>query len=172
MKTLFAALLLSLSLPAAGQPYVWGMGSSMKADLRTTPDVSGSDRTSFHAGAGWRFNTYVAAELGYLGTGSFNAAGGSWRADGFGLAAIGTLPIAGPWSLVGKAGAYRLKSKFNTPGIVVNTKLGSRPLFALGAQYHVGDALHLQLLYQQFSGKNGAEIDKLRMISLGAMLQF
>jgi hypothetical protein len=173
MKTLFATLLLSLSLPAAGQMYVFGMGGHSKADTRTTPATSSSEFKTWHAGAGWRFSKYLAAEIGYLDVGNHGGADASWKADGFGAAAVGTLPISGPWSLVGKVGLYRLESDFVTGGSqLVTAKLGSRPLLALGGQYHVGDALHFQLLVQQIDGEDGTDLDTVRLVSIGAMLQF
>jgi OOP family OmpA-OmpF porin len=173
MKTLFAALLLALSLPAAGQVYVFGMGGHSKAATSTTPATSGSEFKTWHAGAGWRFSKYLAAEVGYLDIGNHGDADASWKADGFGIAAVGTLPISGPWALVGKAGLYRLESDFVAPGsTLVTSKLGSRPLLAIGGQYHVGDALHLQLLVQHIDGKNDTNLDNVRLISIGAVLQF
>jgi predicted porin len=166
-------MLLALSAPAAAQVYLFGMGGHSKANTRTTPPTSSSEFKTWHAGAGWRLSKYIAAEVGYLDVGNHGGAAASWKADGFGVAAVGTLPISGPWALVGKAGLYRLESDFVAPGsALVTTKLGSRPLFALGGQYHVGDALHLQFLVQHIDGKDGTNLDKVRLISIGAVLQF
>ncbi len=175
IRTLIAALALSLAAPAYAQIYLFGAGSHAKAETRTSPTTSGSDTTAFHVGAGWRFTPHFSAELGYLGLGHYGSADAftQWTAEGPGLAAVGTLPVAGPWSLVGKLGAYRLDARLERCCTTVEKeKLGTRPLIALGVQYHVGDALSVQMLYQRIEGKTGSQLDELRLISLGAMLQF
>lgn len=174
IRTLIAFALLALALPAAAQPYVFGLFTRANADTRVTPDTSGSE-FAMNAGAGWRFSKHFSAELGYLSVGNLSSADGltEFKIDGFGVAAVGTLPLSGPWALVGKVGAYSLDGE-TTRCCSTQTKsdLGSRPLVAIGAQYHIGDALHVQALYQQVNGKDGSELDKLRLFSIGAVLQF
>lgn len=175
IRALFAVAIIAIAAPASAQVYIFGAGSHIKADTRTVPETSGNDTTSFHVGAGWRFSPYFAAEIGYLGLGHYGSADGltQWTAEGFGIAAVGTLPLSGPWALVGKVGAYQLDSELGRCcSTITKQDLGTRPLLAIGGQYHVGDALYVQALYQQVNGKDGTELDKLRLFSIGALLQF
>jgi predicted porin len=174
LRLTLAALMLALAMPVAAQPYVFGLLSRATADTRVTPDTSGSE-FAMNAGAGWRFSKHFSAELGYLSVGNLSSADGltEYKIDGFGIAAVGTLPLSGSWSLVGKIGAYDLDGE-TTRCCSTQTKsdLGTRPLVAFGAQYNIGQGLHAQLLYQQVNGKDGSELDKLRLLSFGAVLQF
>jgi hypothetical protein len=179
-RALFAVLLLALSLPAAAQPYVFGLFTLADADTRVTPDTSGSESTR-NLGAGWRFSKYFSAELGHLSTVHLSSADRStqFKIKGVGIAAVGTWPLSSDWALVGKLGAYdldgdtyRLDSTFTCCTSQTSSDLGTRPLFAFGAQYRVNDSIYAQALYQQISGKDGSELDTLRLLSLGAVLQF
>lgn len=173
MRTIaFIALLLAASV-AQAQAYVFGNFSQTKATTRTAADTSGTDYSTMQLGGGYRFSRYLAAEASYLGLGHYDAPGGSWTASGFGAAAVGTMPLSDAWSLIGKAGFYRLESELAVCcTTVTKTKLGSRPAFAAGVDYHVGDALHVQALVQQIKGKTGSDLDNIKMLSIGAVLAF
>jgi OmpA family protein len=174
IRTLLALALLAFTAPVFAQAYVFGLFTRADADTRTAPSTSGSE-FAMNAGAGWHFSKHLAAEVGYVGVGNLSSADGltEFKVDGFGIAAVGTIPISGPWSLVGKVGAYALDGE-TTRCCSTQAKgdLGTRPLLAVGVQYHLGDALHVQALIQQINGKDGTELDKLRLFSVGAVLQF
>jgi hypothetical protein len=179
IRALLAAALFALAMPVAAQPYVWVSIGSAKLDALTSPDVSGSDRAA-QFGVGWRFSRFVAVEASYLNLPSYDALTPTinvWSADGYTLAAVGTVPLGASLSLVGKLGVWNAESELTTVtpgGSVTETKtdLGSRPLIGAGVEFHVDQHFSARAIYEQVRGKDGTEFDKLRMFSIGALLRF
>lgn len=173
IRIALAVLALAASAAAGAQPYVFAGFSHTKATTRTVPDTSGTDYSTMQLGAGYRFNKYLGAEVSYLGLGHYDTAVNSWTASGFGAAAVGTAPLIGNWSLIGKAGFYRLDTELAVCcTTVTKTRLGSRPTYALGVQYQFTPEVQLQGLFQQIGGKTGTDLDNIRMLTLGASLSF
>lgn len=182
IRTLLAVALLALAGPAWAQFYVWGAGGSAKLDARTLPNVSGRDTVSAQLGAGWGFNRFLAVEAGYLSTPSYDALTPSlnafWSADGYTLAAVGSIPLGPSWSIIGKLGVWDAKAEFRTVTVpagartTTKTDLGSRPLLGFGIEYSLGEHLHLRALYEQIDGKASQELHKLEMLSFGFVLRY
>lgn len=119
-RNLLALACLILACNATAQPYlVAGVGSE----------------SSLVAGAGYQANKYAGAELSYfraeadgepVNTGMLRATVPSETVKGFGLFAVGTLPIAGQVSLVAKIGAYRLEADNAPAETVAGVGLGAK----------------------------------------------
>jgi OmpA-OmpF porin, OOP family len=182
LTTLAATILLCVAGVASAQPYLWGGLGSAKADVRTSPDASGSDTGAFQLGAGWRFNKFFAVEAGYLDLPSYDGLTPSlnafWTANGHTLAAIGNVPLGASWSLVGKLGVWDAKSELKVVAIpagtttVTKTDLGSRPMIGAGVEFHTGPHFRLRAIYEQIQGKDTLELDKVRLFTLGMVVQF
>lgn len=187
MKNKSSILCLAIALGAATAPaladepvypkyfqrYYYGavdIGSSRAPDA-CPPLASGCSNTAAvaRAGLGYQFVPNFGAELsyGYYGKQSLGMAGatalGDWKASGFELAGVGTLPLADGFGLTGKLGiAPTMYENTGTGRSVTTTNLawgvGVRydfnPGFALRAQFEglgqVGDVTtgqtHLRML--------------------------
>jgi hypothetical protein len=173
MKYVLAILLFFTAAAAQAQPYVAVMGSH--ADVQTTL-AEGSNVTTFQGAAGYRLNQYLAAEAGYMSVGRVYNTSASWEASGFGLAAVGTLPLSGAWSLVGKAGAYWMESETLTgnpagPGAVVDRhNLGALGYAAAGVQYDISPEFAVQALVQYLDGAH--ELERVRFVTFSAVATF
>ncbi|GAP35621.1 outer membrane beta-barrel protein [Piscinibacter sakaiensis] len=55
---------------------------------------------------GYQFTPNLALEGGYVDLGKFNSAAGDRKANGYYLDAVGTVPISGPWSAIGRVGVF------------------------------------------------------------------
>lgn len=136
-KLILAALLAIAAGDAHAQAYVH-LGPA-QAKVETSTGISDTE-TKPYAAAGYRFTEHLALEASYLVTGAVRGSSSgisrTWQASGPGIAAIGTLPIAGGVSLVGKIAVYSLKAEStdSTMGGVPGTgppppkvDLGTRP---------------------------------------------
>jgi opacity protein-like surface antigen len=113
-----AALASASAAYAADGPYVGLLAGSTKF---TVSDSDGSEsRFTWGANAGYRFNPYVAAELGYYKPSSLkeSEAGESAKLSNTTLAASALLgaPISGNFSAYARLGAARTKLKLSYSG--------------------------------------------------------
>lgn len=169
LQALLAAAILAIAAPASAQFYAYGAASWVKAEATTPTPVDDSNVKGFQMGAGWMFTPHFGAEIGYLNTGS-HGSGATWKAEGFGIAAVGLLPLSDRWALIGKLGAYNLKGTFNTATMSVEHNLDGLPYFAGGIDWRATEALHIQGLVQVFNGKD--ELEKLHLVTVAAVLRF
>lgn len=94
---------------------------------------------------GWQFSPYFGLEGGLYDLGRIDNASGELRTRGLYVDAVGTLPLAPNWSLLGSAGLTqaRLKSSFgsdSSPGL----KLG------VGVQYDLTPRVALRAQYERY----------------------
>ncbi|MDO2946910.1 porin OmpA [Aeromonas simiae] len=101
------------------------------------------DAAAANAFAGYNFNDYLGAELGYQYAGRGNSNGDRYENQGGTLSGIARLPVGGDFSLFAEAGAYWA----HTDGLATkDTKVS--PLAGAGVTYRVNDALDLQARYR------------------------
>lgn len=129
-----------------------GLGGQVDGALASQGITSASSAdgrsTSGNLKLGYRVNPNFAVEATYDRVGTLNVqsnisvpsadtAAGSWKAQGYGLHALGILPIDGQWSVTGRLGLEQWNTKFNTAsnaGGTTNVSTSSNHLgFALGA---------------------------------------
>lgn len=183
MRTCLLASLLLLGSAAAhaGPWYAVGAVSQStvnldKSALDTTLTANGATALSSHQTGthdqwrlqlGYQLTPYLAFEAGYidLGKATYSASfsGGSatvdWKSGGIDLAAVGTLPIDGQLSLLGKVGVIDAKTtgSWRSSGIgglptgSVN-KTALHPFIGLGATYALTQRTSLRGEYENFSG--------------------
>jgi hypothetical protein len=170
IRTLFAALLLALSLPAAGQPYLVIGIAQVEAKLAGLVE---REIAVPIFGLGYHFTENFAVEASYLRLGNYSEMGGTWTAKGPGLAAIGTLPM-GRWSLLGKLGFYALDSEHTIAssggGITTSEDLGNRAVLGIGAAYSLSQHLQVRAMLEQMDGMG--ELDRLRLFTMGMVVTF
>ncbi len=132
----------------------------------TSSSESGDSDYGFIVNGGYRFNPFIAVEVGYLdgGTPDFNDSGFDGRVDtevdltAWQLSGIGTWPIAERWELYLKLGL----SAWDADGDQVLTPVGGPPVFrredrngpsfliGLGLGVTLLEHLHVRLEYQSF----------------------
>ena len=147
IRTLFAALLLALSLPAAGQPYLFaGAGSSEVNDQRNSTAA---------LAIGYRFNRHVSAEI-------------SSSDLGLGAAAVWHPPIGNSASILAKAGMQHLGRKWAGDGSrsSLNTEdLGTKATLGLGASYAISKQFGIRGMVERVGGGHS-------LVTIGAVLTF
>jgi len=146
--------------PQAAGPYV-GVGAG--ASRMKGEDLPGfpSDRSDFGAKvfAGYRFNSFLSAEIGGVNTGRFDTAAGSLRGQGMYLDAVGRFPLTGALSATGRVGAFYGKLKDGRSGTQL-TDEGTNFKGGLGVQYDLtkNHALSAEWERYRFDGANSGHV--------------
>lgn len=192
-----ASLLALLAAPAAAEPYVFGSVGVSRTD------AAGMQKSTMPlaAGAGYRFSRNLGIEGAYINidansqqSQSSQSQAGSirtdttkeWSGKGLGLFAVGAAPISGSLSLVGRVGAYRLKSRTQTRTLITDlstlpatgletTSSASEnfwaPTVGIGVRYVPdGSKGSLQILLEQIHGKG--DMENARMLTVGVGYSF
>lgn len=112
----------------------------------------------FYGGA--RVNKYIALEIYYVDLGKVTATDGSTTAtiqtDGFGISALGILPISNNFELFAKVGTFKWDATLEAPGVT----LGDDDLdetYGIGASFLM-DQLSIRVEYERY-GVDGADYD-------------
>jgi len=158
-----------------------------------TTSIDDRDRsTGFKLYGGYQFNPYLALEGGYFDLGKFgytahgaNAVGaagtldGEMRVRGMNLDLVGTLPLTGKLSALGRVGVNvaRVNDRFlGTGSLALNntaSKNESNVKFGLGLNYAFSTALDMRLEVERYRVNdaigNKGDID---MVSLGLVYRF
>ena len=176
------AAALAAALPAAAQDqsrmrtalssvYVGGdIGQSRFRDACSINNLgAGCDDkdTGWGLFAGYQFNQYLAAELGYHDLGSVSTPLGSIDGKTLEIVGIGSYPIANQFSVYGKLGGYR--GKLEGAG---SSNTNNDLTYGLGLQYdftrNIGARAEWQRYHDMGSG-DGVNVDVLRV---GALYRF
>jgi len=164
-----AAAAATLSLPSQAQfidpqaagPYV---GAGAGASRMKGEDLPGlpSDRSDFGAKlfAGYRFNSFLSAEIGGVNTGRFDTSAGSLRGQGVYLDAVGRLPLTGALSATGRLGTFYGKLKDGRSGTQL-TDEGANIKAGLGVQYDLtkNHALSAEWERYRFDGASSGHVN-------------
>ena len=137
--------------------------------------------------AGWRaflghqFNKYVAVEVGVLGLGEATGGDstGSFKMEsaGMDLSAVFFIPMSTRLSLLGRAGAYRVKTELKqqgpTFGNLSDSAVNSGWVYGLGLNYNLG-RLGLRAEYLQYANIGGTSTgeDTVEMFGLTLLFRF
>jgi OOP family OmpA-OmpF porin len=172
-NTAFAlACALALAMPSIGMAQglkltgpdsAWYVGggigqSQVDVDLSgAQPGTSVDDKdTSFRVFGGYQFNKYFGVELGYSelgeskgnepapGVGAFTFEAKAWD-----LVAVGTLPLANNFSLVGKLGFYKGDLEYKD-AVDSLSESNTDLTYAIGAQYDFSKNLGIRAEWQQY----------------------
>lgn len=127
-----AALLAAASLPAMAEGLYVG-GSIAKPDWHAD-DINGvggsSSGTGLKVYGGWQFHPNFAVEASAFRLGRSSGNGGTAKADGFGVDAVGLLPFAPDWTAFAKLGVASVKTR-----AAGDDDRNTVPKFGLGVQY-------------------------------------
>ena len=156
--------------------------------------------TAWKAYAGYRFNRYLAVEIGYVDLGQatfvttvtsapppYNAftpfeIHGTAEATGYNLVAVVGVPLGPGAMLFAKAGAFRWEADFTerVPGLsaarVARTERDTKPTYGVGIELRLWEALRLRAELERFeevgSGIGGREGIDVDVASAGLVFQF
>jgi OmpA-OmpF porin, OOP family len=129
------------------------------------------------AGLGYQFVQNFGAELsyGYYGSQSLGAAGltslGDWRASGFELSGMGTLPLANSFSLTGKIGIAQTTYEHTAASRSVAT---TNLAWGIGARYSFNDNVAIRAQYEDLGNVGDVTIGQthIRLVTAGVVLKF
>ena len=133
---------------------------------------------TFGLGAGYQFNKYVALEGAYAYMGSVNVAGPGvdteTKTEGFDLLGVFTIPLTDRFSLLGKAGAYRMRATTEDPLNGINTGETSAGFaYGVGVGYDLGK-LGIRGEFLRYDNVGGARVgeDSLFFLNVGVLFRF
>ena len=176
--------LLAIPITSAAQDdygfYVGASVNRLSADFEDTSDTR-FDESDNAAGvrAGYMFNDFIGAEIGYLDLGSYSAEGKTsgtdinLNADGFTAAAIFNFSATPILDLYAKAGAFYLDadstSRLDGRTTIIETDDGAEPFIGVGAEADFGQ-------WAIFGEYTSVDTDvselSLDIVSLGVKLEF
>jgi len=176
-----------------------GIGTSeySENELNEVCDVAGvkcsvdNEGISIRAGAGYKFNPYIALEAGYMALGDVTYSSSSidalvFEADGGYAALVGEIPLgSSAFSIVGTAGGAYLDAELavalpNLGKVSATSDKGTIPYLGIGGAYNnrAGN-FSLRLMWEQFDidetySVGGTTIDapEIDLISLGLVFRF
>jgi OmpA-OmpF porin, OOP family len=134
-------------------------------------DVDGAGGSNSGAGlklyGGWALTPNFALEAGALDLGKLSRPGASVRGDGLFLDAVGTMPLEGPWSVIGRLGV--VNSKLKVPG---DSDRGTGIRFGLGGQYQLNTNVALRAEWERNRLSAFGDHPKADLWSIGAKYSF
>ena len=145
---------------------------------RTSAPCDDED-AGWRAFLGYQFNKYVATEVGFVGLGK--ATGGDtsgtfkMQAGGMDLSAVFFIPMTTRLSLLGRVGAYRVKTELKQEGpafgSLKDTAVNSAWVYGAGLNYNLA-RLGLRAEYLQYYNIRGTSTGKDTVEMFGLTLVF
>ncbi|HEV3010285.1 MAG TPA: outer membrane beta-barrel protein [Burkholderiales bacterium] len=189
-----AALLPWLAAPAWAQDagfYVGGaLGQVEHQDACEGASISCDEKdTGWKVFAGYQFNRYIAAELGYADLGESSASGvvgpitarANFEVTAWELVAVGSYPVMERLSLFGKLGLYRAETELTGSGTVgtlvipVSEKESNADVtFGFGVRFNITRNLGVRAEWQRYLDVGGDDVGEsdVDFISLGVVFRF
>ncbi len=154
--------------------------------------LSLSNTTPFRLGVGYQFNQNFGLEGSYIDFGKSTVTAtvlgvginaGDATATGFGIAAIGSLPVSDTVELFGKVGYNSIKATatpsalYAALGGTTTSKTNNNASFGLRVKFNVSKQFAVRAQYEDFgsfgvSNVAGSTTIKATMISIGAIYAF
>ncbi|ABK49370.1 MULTISPECIES: OmpA family protein [Shewanella] len=163
MKNTLKVVLLTSMLPLAASasqeltPWYVGAGLGVNNYEHIATDNGDDNPYAWDIFAGYMFNDYFGAEIGYrdLGSADWTYAGIGNDADvkGATLGLVGVWPLGNRWSLSAEAGAmyYTLENNQRVGGVSSSySENDFAPYFGAGVGYNFTDNLKLQAKYRRY----------------------
>lgn len=165
-------------LYAAGQSYVGLNVGQSDLSLSNGTGLYAADRhdTAYNVYLGTFFNPNFGFEVGYTDFGQVSRAGGSTKANGFNLSAVGKLPLGQSFNLLGKLGTTygrtEVSSAFNS-GVDAGKEDGFGWSYGVGVEYLINPQWSAVLQYDEHELKfvNSGR-DRISATTLGVRLRF
>ncbi|MGI2025378.1 OmpA family protein [Shewanella glacialipiscicola] len=167
MKNTLKIVLLTSMLPFAASasqeltPWYVGAGLGVNNYEHVATQNGSDDPFAWDIFAGYMFNDYFGAEIGFrdLGNADWNDAGISNDADvkGSTLGLVGLWPLANRWSLSAEAGVMYYTLENSQSSLAGSSKYSTddfAPYFGAGVGYNFTDNLKLQAKYRRYENLN------------------
>jgi OOP family OmpA-OmpF porin len=171
--------------PVPGKAFTQGEGLSIGASLggvRQNGDTLGgypADRSSVGGKlyGGYSFTPNFSLEAGYADLGRIKSDAGKLRADGWFLDAVGTLPLADNFSLLGRVGVFdgKLRRDLNgsqLDGSVSASERGTSYKLGAGLQYDFDKNTALRAEWEHYRLKALDTTPHADMLSVGVNYKF
>jgi OOP family OmpA-OmpF porin len=197
---------LSATSSAMADEHSWyvsiGIGEATGSGAQTTADQTAtgggatgfssslSQPTTYKLHVGYQFNKYLAVEGGYIGSNNQNyaATGGNLAApattsigiNGWNLVAVGILPVADKFSLLGKVGISSMQESmdplttaFSTTG-AVTTVTGHKTdvTYGVGAKYDFTDSIFARVDLDSYNVGNATNANRNTIWALDVGFKF
>ncbi len=182
MKKILAVVVLSvLAAPvlAAESGFYAGvdLGRSSTGNIAGAAAMTKSTDTVFGLLAGYQFTRNWGAEAFYSGAGKWTTTTGSGKADAFGLAAVGTLPLSDSFALYGKLGYASTKTTASSVPAALASATRGTATYGLGGVYNATPNIGVRLGWDRYGAatSNLAGVKSnynANVYSLGAVFQF
>jgi OOP family OmpA-OmpF porin len=170
-----AVMLFAVTGTVAAQGYI-GAGAGITTvdicDDISGPGVSCDDKdTGLKIFGGFKFNPNFGVEASWVDLGEVTASGPGGTAtievDGFGVAAVGMIPINPQFGVFGKIGAYMWDANANAPGFSASDD-GTDIMFGAGVNWNFSSHFGLRAEWERFD-IDGDDVD---FLSIGAQYNF
>lgn len=170
-RSLVAAAVLGLAGTAFAADRGIVVGGSLGKpdwDASSVGGVSGdSSGTGLKLYGGYRFGPHFAIEGGAVDLGKLKGPAGSAKARGAYIDAVGLLPVAPQWTLLGRVGLADVK--LSTPRA---SERGSDAKLGLGVQYDLSSQLSLRGEWERYDVKAFGTKPKIDLYSVGLNYAF
>ena len=167
-----AGLLGSLALAGQAQAEGLYIGGSAGGSHFKGNSVGGvqTDRSSTGTKlfGGYQLTPNLALEGGYVDLGKFRNSAGQLEAQGVYLDAVGTVPISGPWSAIGRVGVYNGK----VDNSLVGSDRGTSGKVGAGIQYTIDRNLSVQGEWERYRLDGGGTRANTDLYSVGVKYSF
>lgn len=157
----------------------------------TTTATLDKHHSAYSLNLGYQANPYFAVEGGYVDLGKHSVSadvsapaadtlGGSFRARGYDLSAVGILPIDAGWGIYGKAGVFRAKTSLdvNSTGAVAvsgGSSHDTKPTYGVGVSYDFTRQIAGQLEWDRFHDVGDRDVTgrgNVNLVTLGVAYHF
>ena len=178
MKKTLKVVLLSSLLPFAAMaseelsPWYVGGGLGVNNYEPSNNTTEDDDPFAWDVFAGYMFNDYFGAEIGYRDLGDTDWMSGTSKYDtgvaGSTLGLIAVYPFGNKWSLSAEAGAflYNIDTDITAPTTFTqNEENGTAPYFGVGFGYNFTDNLKVQAKYRRYENLDDTKFSNLEMES-------
>lgn len=165
-------------LYAAGQSYIGLNAGQSDFSLGNGTGLYAADKrdTTYNLYVGSFFNQNFGFEAGYTDFGQVNRAGGSTKANGFNMSAVGKLPLGESFNLLGKLGATYGRTEVSSApgsGIEAGKENGFGWSYGVGVEYSFNPQWSAVLQYDEHELKFvGGARDRVSATTMGVRLRF
>jgi OOP family OmpA-OmpF porin len=148
------------------------VGGSLGSTDYKGPDIGGASTDRSGTGGklygGYAFNPNVAVEAGYADIGKASSAAGTVKGHGVFGDLVGTVPITGNFSALGRVGAFYGRAKTDAGGSDSSTNLK----VGLGLQYDFNKQTGLRAEWERYRFKPLGVSTNADMLSVGLNYKF
>lgn len=185
LKSLLAvALVAGASSAMASDFYVAGSVGQSDVNINAPGGTKDESDTAYKLNLGWQFHKNFALEAGYFdlgkGKATFPGANYEFKADGWGVGIVGSLPLNDQWSVFGRVAAVDVKVKQSCSGALCPAGASADSTnwngnYGLGVQWNFTKQVGVRAEYERFDKVGGTSASSkydVDVWSLGVVVKF